>query len=83
MEEYGQPMHAFDLSAIHGGKIIVKRAEDGARFVTLDGQERTLDKDILMINDPLITCSVALVEATRNASECLILPPPSLLSVSL
>ncbi len=51
MEEYGQPMHAFDLSTIAGKKIVVKRAKDGEKFVTLDGQERTLDKDILMICD--------------------------------
>ena len=51
MEEYGQPMHAFDLSTIAGNKIIVKRAEDGEKFVTLDGQERTLDSDMLMICD--------------------------------
>ena len=51
MEEYGQPMHAFDYDTIRGHKIIVKRANDGDTFVTLDGQERKLDKDILMIND--------------------------------
>ncbi len=51
MEEYGQPMHAFDHDAIKGGKIIVQRAKDGDKFTTLDGQERELDKDILMICD--------------------------------
>jgi len=51
MLEYGQPMHAFDLSTIAGNKIVVKRAKDGEKFVTLDGQERTLDKDVLMICD--------------------------------
>ena len=51
MEEYGQPMHAFDYDTIKGHKIVVKRAQDGEKFVTLDGQERTLDKDILMICD--------------------------------
>lgn len=51
MEEYGQPMHAFDYDTIAGHKIVVKHAEDGDKFVTLDGQERTLDKDILMICD--------------------------------
>jgi len=51
MEEYGQPMHAFDYDTIRGKKIIVKRANDGDTFVTLDGQERKLDKEILMIND--------------------------------
>ena len=51
MEEYGQPMHAFDYSTIRGKKIVVKRAEDGMKFVTLDGQERTLDKEVLTICD--------------------------------
>lgn len=51
MEEYGQPMHAFDLDTVAGHKIIVKRAKDGDTFVTLDGQERTLDSNVLMICD--------------------------------
>lgn len=51
MEEYGQPMHAYDLSTLSGNKIIVRRAEKGEIFQTLDGQERRLDSDILMICD--------------------------------
>ncbi len=51
MMEYGQPMHAYDYDTIHGGRIIVKRAQDGDTFVTLDDQERKLDHDVLMIND--------------------------------
>ncbi len=51
MEELGQPMHAFDLDTIAGRKIVVRRAKDGDKFVTLDGQERTMDKDVLMICD--------------------------------
>lgn len=51
MEEYGQPMHAFDLDTIAGHKIIVRRAKDGDEFQTLDEQVRKLDKDILMICD--------------------------------
>ena len=51
MEEYGQPMHAYDLDKIRGHKIVVKRANDGDVYTTLDGQERKLDKDVLMIND--------------------------------
>ncbi|AOZ96663.1 phenylalanine--tRNA ligase subunit beta [Butyrivibrio hungatei] len=51
MMEYGQPMHAYDMSTIAGNKIVVKRAADGDTFVTLDGQERKLDKDVLMICD--------------------------------
>lgn len=51
MEEYGQPMHAYDLSTIEGGEIIVRNAKDGDTFVTLDGQERKLDSQMVMIND--------------------------------
>ena len=51
MEEYGQPMHAYDYDKIAGHEIIVKRAQDGEVYTTLDGQERHLDKDVLMIND--------------------------------
>ena len=51
MEEYGQPMHAYDLSTVSGKKIVVKRAKDGDQFVTLDGQTRNLDHDVLMICD--------------------------------
>ena len=51
MEEYGQPMHAYDLDTIAGKKIVVKRANDGDTFVTLDGQERKMDNDVLMICD--------------------------------
>ncbi|HAK58741.1 MAG TPA: phenylalanine--tRNA ligase subunit beta [Lachnospiraceae bacterium] len=51
MEEFGQPMHAFDYDTLEGHKIIVRRAEDGEKFVTLDGQERELDHDMLMICD--------------------------------
>ena len=51
MEEYGQPMHAYDLDTIAGRQIIVKTAKNGETFVTLDGQERKLDEDVLMICD--------------------------------
>ena len=51
MEEYGQPMHSYDYDTISGHKIIVKRAKDGDVFTTLDGQERKLDHDVIMIND--------------------------------
>ncbi len=51
MEEYGQPMHAYDLATIAGNEIRVRRAEKGEKFTTLDGQERTLDDTILMICD--------------------------------
>ena len=51
MEEFGQPMHAYDLSTIRGKKIIVQRGQDGDTFQTLDGQERKIDSSILMICD--------------------------------
>lgn len=51
MEEYGQPMHAYDLDTIAGHRILVRRAEKGEKFVTLDGQERTMDDSVLMICD--------------------------------
>ena len=51
MEEYGQPMHAFDYDQLAGHEIVVKCAKDGDVFQTLDGQERKLDSTILMIND--------------------------------
>ncbi|MCR5337793.1 MAG: phenylalanine--tRNA ligase subunit beta [Lachnospiraceae bacterium] len=51
MEEYGQPMHAFDLDTVAGNKIVVRRGKDGEQFQTLDGQMRTLDNDVLMICD--------------------------------
>lgn len=51
MEEYGQPMHAYDLDTIAGNKIVVRRAEKDEKFVTLDGQERTMDDTVLMICD--------------------------------
>ena len=51
MEEYGQPMHAYDYDQIGGHKIVVKCAKDGDEFQTLDGQNRKLDSTVLMIND--------------------------------
>lgn len=51
MEEYGQPMHAFDMDKVSGNKIIVRRASDGEQFQTLDGQTRSLDSSMLMICD--------------------------------
>ena len=51
MLEYGQPMHAFDKRTIEGNKIIVRRAADGEKLTTLDEQERTLDRSVLVIAD--------------------------------
>jgi phenylalanyl-tRNA synthetase beta chain len=49
LHELGQPLHAFDADEITGGKVIVKKASEGALFITLDGQERKLSADDLMI----------------------------------
>ncbi len=51
MEEYGQPMHAYDMDTIEGQEIVVRRASKGETFITLDGQERILDDSVLMICD--------------------------------
>ena len=51
MEEYGQPMHAYDYDTIADKKIIVRTAAENEKFVTLDGQERTLDSEALLICD--------------------------------
>lgn len=67
MEEYGQPMHAYDLSTIAGQKIIVRRAEDSEKFVTLDGQERTLDSSMLMICDAEKPVGIAGIMGGENS----------------
>ena len=51
MLEYGQPMHAFDYRHIAGGKIIARRAKAGESIVTLDGVERKLTENMLVIAD--------------------------------
>lgn len=59
MVELGQPMHAFDLGKIEGQKIIVECGRPGEKFVTLDGQERELDQDMLVIKDQEKTLALA------------------------
>ncbi|MFR6259053.1 MAG: phenylalanine--tRNA ligase subunit beta, partial [Anaerovoracaceae bacterium] len=51
MLEYGQPIHAFDINQVKGGRIIVENAKDGEKFTTLDNTERTLSDDMLLIKD--------------------------------
>ena len=51
MMELGQPMHAFDIREIKNEKIIVQKAQKGEKFITLDGEERKLNQDDLLICD--------------------------------
>ena len=67
MEEYGQPMHAYDLDTIAGREIVVRRAEDGEKFVTLDGQEREMDSSVLMICDGEKSIGVAGIMGGENS----------------
>ncbi len=59
MLEYGQPLHAFDYHRIRGGKIIVRRAAGGEAVVTLDGVERVLSADMLVIADEERSVAIA------------------------
>ena len=67
MEEYAQPMHAYDLDTIAGKKIVVKRAENGDKFTTLDGQERKLDNSILTICDGEKAIGIAGIMGGENS----------------
>ena len=67
MEEYGQPMHAYDLDTIEGKEIIVRRAAAGEKFVTLDGQERQLDENVLMICDAKKAVGIAGIMGGENS----------------
>ncbi|MDE6636023.1 MAG: phenylalanine--tRNA ligase subunit beta, partial [Lachnospiraceae bacterium] len=67
MEEYGQPMHAFDHAMIEGSKIIVRRAHDGEKFQTLDGQDRVMDSDVLMICDAGKAIGIAGIMGGENS----------------
>lgn len=67
MEEYGQPMHAFDLSTIAGNQIIVRTASNGEKFTTLDGQERELDETVLMICDGEKSIGIAGIMGGENS----------------
>ena len=67
MEEYGQPMHAYDLDHIAGREIIVRRAAADEKFVTLDGQERQMDEDVLMICDAEKAVGIAGIMGGENS----------------
>ena len=67
MEEYGQPMHAYDLDTIEGKEIIVRTAGAGETFTTLDGQERQLDESVLMICDGQKSIGIAGIMGGENS----------------
>ena len=67
MWEWGQPLHAFDYDQLTGGRIVVRRARPGERLVTLDGVERTLDADMLVIADAERPVGVAGVMGGGNS----------------
>ncbi len=67
MLEFGQPMHAFDIDNIDGRKIIVRNANDGEKFITLDGEERMLDSSMLVIADENKAVAVAGVMGGENS----------------
>ena len=67
MEEYGQPMHAFDYDLLAGHEIVVKCAKDGDVFQTLDGQERKLDHTVLMINNAEKEVGIAGIMGGENS----------------
>ncbi len=67
MEEYGQPMHAYDYDTLAGHEIIVRRAKKGEKFVTLDGQERIMDDSVLMICDGEKAVGIAGIMGGENS----------------
>ncbi|MBQ9015289.1 MAG: phenylalanine--tRNA ligase subunit beta [Firmicutes bacterium] len=67
MLEYGQPIHAFDIHQVKGGRIIVENAKPGEKFTTLDENERTLQGSMLMIKDAERPIAVAGVMGGLNS----------------
>ena len=67
MLEYGQPMHAFDYRYVKGGKIVVRRAEEGEELTTLDGQVRKLNASHLVIADDTRAVGLAGIMGGENS----------------
>jgi phenylalanyl-tRNA synthetase beta chain len=76
--EWGQPLHAFDLAKLANGKIIIRRAKDNERIITIDEETRNLNKDILVIADNKKPIAIAGVmggketEVTGNTKNILL-----------
>jgi phenylalanyl-tRNA synthetase beta chain len=67
MMEYGQPLHAFDFEVLEEGRIVVRRAEEGEAFVTLDGIKRIMSHQDLMICDGKKPVAIAGVMGGLNS----------------
>ncbi len=67
MMECGQPLHAFDFELLEEGRIVVRRAQEGEEFITLDGVKRTLDGEMLMICDGVKPVAIAGVMGGLNS----------------
>lgn len=67
MLEMGQPMHAFDINSIEGKHIIVRRAKQDEKIITLDEQERTLSEEMLVIADAKKPVAIAGVMGGQNS----------------
>ena len=67
LHELGQPTHAFDLSTLHGGRVIVRRAKSDEKITTLDGHERTLNDAMIVIADAERPQAVAGVMGGRDS----------------
>jgi len=67
MLEYGNPLHAFDIRCLEGAKIIVDTAERGETFVSLDGSERKLNENTLLIKDASKSVAIAGIMGGQNS----------------
>jgi phenylalanyl-tRNA synthetase beta chain len=67
MFELGQPLHAFDFDKLEGRRIVVRQAKKGEKLISIDGRERTLEPDMLVIADALKPVALAGVMGGRDS----------------